>query len=1840
MGFLFEVAQIEAQGWIPSAGDDWVGVYLEVTCNKAARTGLKKSCKAACCRSARKGKKQQKQTAIVDEQREMRWREVNEDGFLVALFVLGDERKRRRKGDQLIITAHAYSTNSMAQEVEGTRVATFEGRLQVGNWGPVVLKIVDRNSMEGTTLVLETRPLSARPFSLESARPADDLGSLSVIMKSMPGNSNPTASREVARRGKDRPRRRIQTLSQLGSSLLSNLQSSSGPEKSHSIANLSSQASASSMSPNKRNNNEFESQGIGSQRPSFYGQGTPLNSYNAGSPLDRAPSAASDPTKITSGISIESVNPTGSRETTAFTKLVQMASRFKSDDSFISVRTKAGNTLVAQNRWPAVPRQITEEFGFTLDDGEAQEQAKWASARKLLGRIALARSSASLNSRCPEPHSKWIPTDWTSTWQVKFSGRGNEEDTFDGTDVVPVMEAEFRRDCVVLFNTMFPRSQAENFLELRRLALTENSKLQFKKVNIGQGNQSSRRASKHDTIGSGESSGKNFWTRIPSTFFTVRPSKQRPSKQILNPSAQQEDEVASDTNSASNKWDDFETSVTSNRVSEQQSQSQESPGTGVVYVEDNEFDTEIDLSGCLEKDRWVPLVVASHANKRTAGSTPILQSITPGSLRNIGAAEDKEEAPDTSSSVQTKSLEVAETRKQMLDLVRSSNLMGKNVWRTREREATHTTISNSMYSIDYDEAARLADVDAIPEGEVEAESEDRRVFSAPSPPPPRNRMTDAKITPFLVRTGNEFLSTNVHGLSCLASGLVAFVDDYSPRIMLLKRLFLCFAQCGVYYSEAGNTAQLGDLWPYPLAAVLGHGSRILIRLDDVDSTEFLNFLLSGNPHTRDWKESGVPWPIRRRIAATHSVEITELGQLVERKLRVSNAAQTVQNISDGLRKKHMGIDLPIGGVGNPSPLGRNCVVGFRGEVISKQVDQQSESRFDRFKKYLIGGNGCSPMRPKSPTKRSPVSPSNTPASYGRQESTHSTDADTELGSMTDVSVASTVRTSRTTADDGWKLVRRIQGGHLYIRTDDFGVVSSAAQSSSSSSQSVNFSEPKLLRNKPARENLQVTMAKMRKNVELRSDLLAGELFFPSSVVRLNSSRRARAGAVGGNSGDGSLRLLRVSSEPDLSYGISGGSADDMVWVGRALVSPQNRPLPPPPSATALRMLLEHIDPVNAQLYGTGSFKTVEAFFEELNVQSSLLARSQKGFLQRYCRPVILQLRFRGRVLMKMAEQQAHGGVIQQNPSFAAVSANAGERWRSALLRLLQSELDLNIRAEDDFSPERLPDDCLSVLTETTMSPSYPGMTSVYRTHMVRWDVKEDEGAILESLGLCFPHPHNDEEDGAQQRVQNSLPLNCHFTTFRQKKHASKKIFWRWVPFFEAQKLQRFINMGEATADERWAKYAFQKEGVVQFPPTEGALCILLRRCGIDVDLFSTGNYRSIHDFWLDLTAKESLLQMSGGQPLRLANSTVVRVRWKPPGEDQVQVLVNESFRTKGGTKATKPTRKLLTRRMLHGESWEESALNCLQEELGLTSNSAKMLLAHRPGDKSAYTFFEELTESDKYPGIKCLYRTHLVTYTVKEDVGAVLGRRMKDAKESKLESEPSENEMSSRATDRLSWMRATTSERKEVKKMGSLASVSGHNSSKYFVWCPDDEQSLSGVRGADLWEQVNKHQETHRVSSVLLGLEGTAPQMKSPFGIEHDGSGISASISALGNCKWRSYRKNNALQVPADEGGLRMRITRRMFEELLDMCQQLDFQDASFDLIASSGGSLPRELLDQRYAEQELLKKILGSNAVDAKKAVDWMKEYRMVHRTPGQAYQCVSRGIHLSRSRENYGDD
>eukprot|EP00927_Polykrikos_kofoidii_P078130 TRINITY_DN7499_c0_g1_i1.p1 TRINITY_DN7499_c0_g1~~TRINITY_DN7499_c0_g1_i1.p1 ORF type:complete len:1017 (-),score=156.65 TRINITY_DN7499_c0_g1_i1:112-3162(-) len=145
--------------------------------------------------------------------------------------------------------------------------------------------------------------------------------------------------------------------------------------------------------------------------------------------------------------------------------------------------------------------------------------------------------------------------------------------------------------------------------------------------------------------------------------------------------------------------------------------------------------------------------------------------------------------------------------------------------------------------------------------------------------------------------------------------------EFNFRIMFLKRLVVCLAACDLKYSKEENGHFARD-WVFPIASAITFGGRILIRLDGVNWQEFVNFLLFGDVKGFDWFKDGgeklsVPSPFYARWAATHAVGLVqEHCQLYERKLTTRNA---VENVRAGMKSHHLGMDLPVGGLGNPAP---------------------------------------------------------------------------------------------------------------------------------------------------------------------------------------------------------------------------------------------------------------------------------------------------------------------------------------------------------------------------------------------------------------------------------------------------------------------------------------------------------------------------------------------------------------------------------------------------------------------------------------------------------------------------------------------------------------------------------------------------------------------------------------------------------------------------------------------------------------------------------------------------------------------------------------------------------
>jgi len=164
---------------------------------------------------------------------------------------------------------------------------------------------------------------------------------------------------------------------------------------------------------------------------------------------------------------------------------------------------------------------------------------------------------------------------------------------------------------------------------------------------------------------------------------------------------------------------------------------------------------------------------------------------------------------------------------------------------------------------------------------------------------------------------------------------------HDRRVLFLKRLMLCLATCGLTYSVEENGVTTRP-WPFPLASALCHGSRILIRLDGVPWKDFLNFLLLGDPGAHDWQELAPPKPMYTRWAATHAVGLSASSQTYERVLKGS-VRHVTQNLSDGIGSHHIGLDIPVGGLGNPTPLS-NLFVGPSGYPFLRRAGWHKTSQ--------------------------------------------------------------------------------------------------------------------------------------------------------------------------------------------------------------------------------------------------------------------------------------------------------------------------------------------------------------------------------------------------------------------------------------------------------------------------------------------------------------------------------------------------------------------------------------------------------------------------------------------------------------------------------------------------------------------------------------------------------------------------------------------------------------------------------------------------------------------------------------------------------------------------------
>lgn len=150
----------------------------------------------------------------------------------------------------------------------------------------------------------------------------------------------------------------------------------------------------------------------------------------------------------------------------------------------------------------------------------------------------------------------------------------------------------------------------------------------------------------------------------------------------------------------------------------------------------------------------------------------------------------------------------------------------------------------------------------------------------------------------------------------------------------LIRLFLTLADAPLQFTAAENDQNQLQSWPYPLATSLAHGQRISFDIHGVGNPEvFYNLLLSGNRTTK-------PQIDMTRLGATHGFSFQKNPRVLK-EIKLGPKA-ILKNAKIGLQGNHRGVNITLGGLGNPdkdgliiAPEGFRYSEKARGKISSK-----------------------------------------------------------------------------------------------------------------------------------------------------------------------------------------------------------------------------------------------------------------------------------------------------------------------------------------------------------------------------------------------------------------------------------------------------------------------------------------------------------------------------------------------------------------------------------------------------------------------------------------------------------------------------------------------------------------------------------------------------------------------------------------------------------------------------------------------------------------------------------------------------------------------------------------
>lgn len=368
------------------------------------------------------------------------------------------------------------------------------------------------------------------------------------------------------------------------------------------------------------------------------------------------------------------------------------------------------------------------------------------------------------------------------------------------------------------------------------------------------------------------------------------------------------------------------------------------------------------------------------------------------------------------------------------------------------------------------------------------------------------------------------------------------------------------------------------------------------------------------------------------------------------------------------------------------------------------------------------------------------------------------------------------------------------------------------------------------------------------------------------------------------------------------------------------------------------MLIDHNIDVTA--FGRNEAKPLEQLASEVHsgVARLMLDATQHKKLVRVVDVVLLRVMMAptGRepelFLVEVAERYPDGR-RRQAFRLPGTKKEPHESTREATYRILRTLLKME-DCEVDFNWTK------EVFEESQESPSFPGVTTVYRKEIVEGQVMTQNPDILKRVCLV----------GGQERfdVQDSKGNTKYYSWLDEETCNKKRV--------------------QLCAPEESSEIS----GLVQAPigMKVEELCKFLLSGNVDVSKFGKNHTKTLKEFSQELVKGESsLMQDQQGRMLRVVDIVVLRIENGATG----QILVQTEEAHSDGVKETR--NRLPGHKRRPDENQFVAVRRVLLQELGIHENWIHI-------DAQGIKVLEEEKDSPSYPDLRTLYRKRIIAVKI------------------------------------------------------------------------------------------------------------------------------------------------------------------------------------------------------------------------------------------------------------------